>query len=98
MNFIEELYYGNIQPNQKLYKRNSQYAKDTERFCRCEDKLHELLEGKELDIFNNLVNTHDEITAAVSLDNFKLGFRLGVQMICDSLIFDKDQIFEDIFD
>ncbi len=98
MNFIEELYYGNIQPNQKVYNRNFQYAKDIKRFCRFEDKLHELLKGKELDIFNNLVNTHDEITAAVSLENFKLGFRLGVQMICDSLIFDKDQIFEDIFD
>ncbi len=98
MNFIEELYYGNIQPNQKLYNRNSQYAKDIKRFCNCENKLNELLEGKELDIFNNLVNTHDEITAAVSLENFKLGFRLGVQMIFDSLVFDKDQIFKDIFD
>lgn len=98
MNFIEELYYGNIQPNQKVYNKNSQYAKDIKRFCNCENKLNELLEGKELDIFNNLINTHDEITAAVSLENFKLGFRLGVQMIFDSLIFGKDQIFEDIFD
>ncbi len=98
MNFIEELYYGNIQPNQKVYNRNSQYAKDIKRFYRCEAKLNELLKGKELDIFNNLINTYDEITAAVSLENFKLGFRLGVQMIFDSLVFDKDQIFKDIFD
>lgn len=98
MNFIEELYYGNIQPNQKIYNKNSQYAEDMKRFCHCEDKLNELLKGEELDIFNNLIDTHDEITATVSLENFKLGFRLGVQMICDSLIFNKDQIFMDIFD
>lgn len=98
MNFIEELYYGNIQPNQKMYNKNSQYAEDMKRFCHCEDKLNELLKGEELDIFNNLIDTHDEITATVSLENFKLGFRIGVQMICDSLIFNKDQIFMDIFD
>lgn len=98
MNFIEELYYGNIQPNQKIYNKNSQCAEDMKRFCHCEDKLNELLKGEELDIFNNLIDTHDEITATVSLENFKLGFRIGVQMICDSLIFNQDQIFMDIFD
>lgn len=98
MNFIEELYYGNIQPNQKQYNKNSQYAKALKQFCTCENKLNDLLEGKETKIFVDLINAHDEITAAGSIENFKLGFRLGVQMICDSLVFDKDQIFEDIVD
>ena len=90
MNFIEELYYRNIQPNQKQYNRNSQYA--------CENKLNELLEDKEAKIFIDLINAHDEITAVGSLENFKLVFRLGVKLIYDSLVFDKDQIFEDITD
>ena len=30
-----------------------------------------------------------------SIENFKIGFRLGVQMICDSLICD-DSIFKDL--
>lgn len=98
MNFIEELYYGNIQPNQKQYNTNSQYAKNMRQFCICENKLNELLEGKEEKIFIDLINAHDEITAVESIENFKLGFRLGVQMICDSLVFNRDQIFEDIID
>ncbi len=96
MNFIEELYYGNIQPNQKMYNKNSQYAKALKQFCTCENKLNELLECKEKKIFIDLVNAHDEITAAGNIENFKLGFRLGVQMICDSLVFNENKIFRDI--
>lgn len=98
MNFIEELYYRNIRPNQKQYNRNSQYVKALKRFYACENKLNELLEDKEAKIFIDLINAHDEITAVGSLENFKLVFRLGVKLIYDSLVFDKDQIFEDITD
>lgn len=34
MNFIEELYYGNINPNEKHFDRDTQYAKALERFCK----------------------------------------------------------------
>ncbi len=94
--FIEELYYGNINPNAKQFNLSSQYAKSLKIFCENEKTLTENLSGDNLDLFNALVNAHDEITATSDVENFKLGFRLGVQMICDSLVFDKSKIFRDI--
>lgn len=96
--FIEELYYGNINPNAKQFNLSSQYAKAMKIFCDNEKTLIKELTGENLDLFNALVNAHDEITATSDIENFKLGFRLGVQMICDSLVFDESKIFRDITD
>lgn len=43
MNFIEELYYGNLNPSEKRYDRDSQYAKALETFCKNEKILSEML-------------------------------------------------------
>ena len=45
MNFIEELYYGNINPNEKKFCRDTQYAKAMETFCKGEKTLGEMLKG-----------------------------------------------------
>ena len=86
MNFIEELYYGNINPNEKSYKKATPYDKALSIFTANEDKLKEALSGEHLKLFNELVNASDEISAISSVENFKMGFRLGVMMMCDSLI------------
>lgn len=94
--FIEELYYGNINPNAKQFHLSSQYAKAMKTFCENEKILIKELSGDNLNLFNALVNAHDEITATSDIENFKLGFRLGGQMICDSLVFDESKIFRDV--
>ena len=95
MNFMEELYYGNINPNEKRYDKDTHYAKTMRKFCDSENELGKMLKGKPLHLVNDLINASDEIVAITSIENFKLGFRLGVQMICDSLICD-DSIFKDL--
>ena len=45
MNFIEELYYGNINPNEKRYKKATPYDKALSTFTANEDKLKEALSG-----------------------------------------------------
>ena len=96
MDFIEELYYGNINPNLKHYEKNSEYATAMGKFCYCEDKLSNLLEGKEAKLFIELINANGEVMAISDVENFKAGFKPGVQMICDSLIFNKNTILKDI--
>ncbi len=89
MNFIEELYYGNINPNEKRYKKATPYDKALSIFTANENKLKEALSGEQLKLFNELVNVSDEISATSGVENFKIGFRLGVQMMCDSLFSDN---------
>ena len=96
MNFIEELYYGNINPNEKRFDRDTQYAKALERFCKNKDKLTESLEGDNLKLFNELVNASDEVIACTRTENFKMGFILGVQLMADCFKYDSKTIFKDI--
>ena len=42
MNFIEELYYGNINPNEKRYDGHTDYAKAMRRFCNSENELNKM--------------------------------------------------------
>ena len=86
MCIIEELYYGNINPNEKNSIKSSQYKKAMRVFCDNEKRLMEVLEGKELKVFCDLVNASDEISAVSNLENFKNGFRLGIQMMCDGMV------------
>lgn len=95
MNIIEELYYGNINPNEKRFNPNTQYESALKRLCENEKKLTEKLSDKELEMFNELINASDEINAVSSVENFKIGFRLGVKMMCNSLFYDKNEEFRD---
>ena len=95
MNFIEELYYGNINPHEKRYKKATPYDKALSIFTANEDKLTNALSGEHLKLFNELVNASDEISATSGVENFKIGFRLGVLMMCDSLFSDNSIILKD---
>ena len=96
MSFIEELYYGNINPNENRNRKPLPYEKAVQTFSEIECKLTKELNGENLKLFNELVNASDEISATSGVENFKTGFRLGVLMMCDSLLFDNSIILKDI--
>lgn len=96
MNFIEELYYGNINPAQTKFDKDKQYAEALKLFCKNESELNEALTGKELRLFHDMVNAGDEITACTGVENFKIGFILGVRIMIDCFRSDESMIFRDI--
>ncbi|MBR2471182.1 MAG: hypothetical protein IKB55_00725 [Clostridia bacterium] len=82
MSFIEELYYGNINPGEgPKYDRESALA--LQKFCKNEEKLTKMLKGESLKLFNGLVNASDELVALSGKENFVYGFRFAVQLMCD---------------
>ena len=95
MSFIEELYYGNINPNENRNRKPLPYEKAVQTFSEIECKLTKELNGENLKLFNDLVNASDEISATSGIENFKIGFRLGVLMMCDSLFSDNSIILKD---
>ena len=102
MSFLDELYYGNINPNENRNRKPLPYEKAVRTFSDIESKLSKELNGENLKLFNELVNASDEISATSGVENFKIGFRLGVLMMCDSLFSDnsiimKDQIIMEVF-
>ena len=90
MSFIDELYYGNINPNENRNRKKLPYEKALKTFSDIESKLTKELNGENLKLLNELVNAGDEIIATSGVENFKIGFRLGVMMMSDSLFSDSN--------
>ena len=92
MSFLDELYYGNINTNEKRNRKPLSYEKAVRTFSDIESKLTKELNGENLKLFNDLVNASDEISATSGVENFKIGFRLGVLMMCDSLLINENMV------
>ena len=95
MSFLDELYYGNINPNENRNRKHLPYEKAVKTFSDIESKLKKELNGENLKLFNELVNASDEISATSCVENFKIGFRLCVLMMCDSMFSDNSIILKD---
>ena len=95
MSFLDELYYGNINPNENRNRKPLPYEKAVRTFSDIESKLSKELNGENLKLFNELVKASDEISATSGVENFKIGFRLCVLMMCDSVFSDNSIILKD---
>ena len=82
---LEDLYYGNITPNIRTVKHGTSLQQAMEQAEECEEKLTTLLDGKEKTLLLRLLNAENEIGSTMALENFILGFRLGVRMILEAL-------------
>ncbi len=96
MNFIEELYYGNINPNEKKVNRDTQLSKAIELFSKNENELMEKLSKDDKKLFADMVNASDVISACTSIENFKIGFILGVRMMVDCFKEDAQSPLRDL--
>lgn len=77
---LEELYYGNIRPNDKQFIRDTQFDKAMHMLSENEAKLTDLLEGQEKKLFLDLVNAQSEVNGVTAVESFINGFRLGARI------------------
>ena len=82
---LENLYFGKITPNEQDITPGSVLADAMGRAEQCEEKLTTLLEGEEKTLLLQLLNAETEINSTMALENFILGFRLGMRMTIEAL-------------
>ena len=85
-NFIEELYYGNIDPQARGFKNGSYLKKQMTILSESEALLIDRLTGDEKKLFLAFVNASDIILGESELDSFIVGFRLGARLILDTFV------------
>ena len=92
-NFIEKLYYGNIDPQTRGYRPKSPAKKISDSLTDLEEKLSEQLDGEEKELFLRFCNAYAEFMGECELDTFITGFRLGARLMMDTFLSD-DAPFE----
>ena len=93
-NFIEELYYGNIDPQARGFKNGSYLKKQMTILSESEALLIDRLTGDEKKLFLAFVNASDIILGESELDSFIVGFRLGARLILDTFV-NSDTPYDD---
>ena len=84
-NTLEDLYFGNITPNEQQMVPGSELKKAVDRVARYESQLMEQLGETEQTTLTKLIRSQHEIESITALENFILGFRLGARLIAECM-------------
>ena len=87
-NFIEELFYHNIDPQARMIRNGSNLQKQLGLLSDYEEQLTRTLKDDERKLFLVFANTVSEVQAESQLDSFMVGFRLGARFVFDTFVDD----------
>lgn len=84
--FIEEFYYGNIDPQARSTKENKAVQKQMEILMNNEDLLTNALHNEQKKWFLDYVNAWGVVNGESNLDSFIRGFRLGANFAYEAFV------------
>ncbi len=87
--FIEEFYYGNLDPQARSTKQNKAVQKQMEVLMLNEEFLTEALSGENKQKFLDFVNAWSVVNGESNFDSFIMGFRLGANFTYDTFVSDE---------
>ena len=87
--FIEEFFYGNIDPQARSSTQNSAAQKEMQRLSDYEEEMTNQLIGEEKRKFLAYVNAWGVVNGEGNLDSFIIGFRLGAAFMQDTFLSDN---------
>ena len=85
MLILEDLYLGDVRPNERGFKRNSQYAKALDDLVKAGDALTDTLTEKQKEMFEDYMTAQREVNVLTDCETFIYAFRLAAKIIIDVL-------------
>ena len=85
MHILEDLYVGDVRPSERVFKRNSQYAKALDEIVNVGDALTALLNENEKKLFEDYMDAQREVTVLTDCETFCYAFKLGAKIMLDVL-------------
>ena len=84
--FIEEFYYGTIEPQELSPELGSSLKKKLNSLVKNEDEFKEKLSEDEKRMFENYADSYSEFLGMCTADSFISGFRLGAKFTHDVFV------------
>ena len=85
MQILEDLYVGDVRPNERFFKRNSQYSKALDEVVRAGDALTDTLTEKQKELFEDYMTAQREVNVLTDCETFIYAFRLSAKIMIDVL-------------
>ena len=86
LDFIEDFYYGNIEPQGCTTKLTAKFKKSLSELTGKEEQLTLLLNDKEKKLFLEYTSTYNKFSSICNADSFTVDFRLGARFTYDTFI------------
>ena len=85
-NIIEELFYGNLEPQELTTELTLRLKKKLSELVKKEDELSSKLPEEEKELFSNYVSAYNEFSSISNSDSFISGFRFGARFAYDTFV------------
>lgn len=85
MLILEDLYIGNVRPGERMFKRNSQYAKALDETVKAGDALTASLSAEQKEFFEDYMTAQREVNILTDCETFCYGFKVGAKIMLDVL-------------
>lgn len=85
-NIIEELFYGNLEPQELTTELTPRLKKKLSELVKKEDELTSKLPEAEKELFSNYVSAYNEFSSLSISDGFISGFRFGARFTYDTFV------------
>ena len=79
------VYLGDIRPNERTFKRNTQYAKALDELVKAGDALTDGLTEEQKGLFEDYMTAQREINVLTDCETFCIAFKLGAKIMIDVL-------------
>ena len=94
-NFIEELYYGNIKPQNVRSKESKAYSREMKILSKNEYVLLEKLPEEDKKLFLEYVDAWGIVDGESVVDSFITGFRIGAKFTYDTFVSVESDILKE---
>ena len=85
-NIIEELFYGNLEPQELTTEITPRLKKKLNVLVKKEEELSAMLPEKEKELFANYVSAYNEFSSISIAVGFVSGFRFGAKFTYDTFV------------
>ena len=83
MYILEDLWYGNVAPSERMIRIGTQYAKLQKQLVAAEDALREVLSSDGKNIYEEICLKQTEMAQIAECDSFIRGVRIGARLALD---------------
>ena len=84
--FIEEFYYGNIEPQEISTELSTELKRKLDSISQTEEQLTSKLTDEEKELFIKYASRSSEFLCVSNADSFIAGFRLGARFTYDTFV------------
>ncbi|MBE6819649.1 MAG: hypothetical protein E7516_01175 [Ruminococcaceae bacterium] len=86
--FIEEFYYGNIEPQESITELKTEIKKKLDALSQTEEQLTSKLTEEEKGLFIKYASQYSDFLCVSNANSFIAGFRLGAKFTYDTFVTD----------